>query len=239
MGEDKAIAERAKKWRAYYTPVSPASTHYTNESARVTVLAEVARIAISWPHWTSRSGTLMCSVPPRPHSPCQVASDPRKLSTDPAAGVAGLMKTGLGLVCPFCADFGQVFSCWFRALIHVTGTGRSQHRSLFLLRGGAQVFIEPLFDILCSNGLQSLAKEFRCQGGDQQRNHQHIRRDLPARRSAARSLYLPNNDSSTSVLPRYFCLTGTLRLPSAQTTVPVLEMLSRCRQVGFLLPGGA
>ena len=46
-----------------------------------------------------------------------------------------LGKKGPGLGCPIWSDFEPLFSCWFWALVHVTGTGRSQHCSLFLLRG--------------------------------------------------------------------------------------------------------
>src|SRR4051812_8969462 len=91
-------------------------------------------------------------------------------------------KDPLRLGCPIWSDFEPLFSCWFWALVHVAGTGRSQHRALFLLRGTSQVFIEPPFDILGSNRLQCLAKEVRRQGGHQQRYHQDIRRDLPAGR---------------------------------------------------------
>lgn len=35
-----------------------------------------------------------------------------------------LISNGQALGCPVCSNFGPFFSCWFRALVHATGTGR-------------------------------------------------------------------------------------------------------------------
>ena len=92
--EGQEIADRGDQWHEFYQPISPAACHYANEAARGTVLLDRAdrylqatldkQVAAADALWRTRRQR-------------QVADNRRKLSTDPAAGVAGLMKTGLGV----------------------------------------------------------------------------------------------------------------------------------------------